>query len=243
MARRLDNPVARLLEVLQAVQGEPGNRPIRHAWATIFDVEANSTADVLRAVSDVVKLTREAREATKVLPGLDDALHMAPFNAVDAALGSVSLDRPTAQFTKGITGETLVSLRHVANQLSVVSPEGVLEEQDRQRLEAVVDEAIDTAVASDLPQQLKSVVLEHLFNAKRSLRRYQLWGTKGLTGALEGAVGAYNLREEQFKEHSDSAAVKAYYKVIVEIAAAVEAVDALIRLAEPVVKWLLEAGD
>ena len=209
-----NNPAARLHSILLKGKAKGPSAAFRVVCAEIFQLDSQDIASVLRVVSDMVFLVRDAKKAVVALEDIDNSLFVAPFDKIERALNQVNVQGNWGAFYDQLDEGTMTGLAFCADTLRVRCPEPVPQQVALDELLALVDETIAAVIKSTAPQQLKSVILEHLEAIKRAIKRFDIWGTKGLTNALESSVGAVLVERDVFSSERNHSTVKNFFEVL-----------------------------
>ncbi|NBB75604.1 MAG: hypothetical protein GVY35_18325 [Bacteroidetes bacterium] len=234
-----DNPAGRLWHILNDAKKKGANLRTREVWGEVFDIDKNSTSQILEKQGEVIHLLMDVKRSIGGIDGLNKDLYLRQLPSIENALANVRLSDKWEGFKNRLDDATMLSLAHCADKLSEYSNEIVLSQDDLQSLrkdvEALIDRILD---GPTINPKLQEILLEHLEVIRRAIINYNLYGSKGLKEAVETATGAVYLNREIFEAEKDSEAVDWYWKIIVRIGTLTALVSDAHELAPGVAKLL-----
>lgn len=189
-----NNPAARLLAFIQKARGIPGNISTRDGWARLFDLNNNDLPGILLGITDLIQLTNETRQAIQALDGLDHALYLRPVDKVLTIFTIMRFDVEWAQIIGQFDETTLYGLSICNDLLSKYSQEKPIAEETLKSMLDDIEALHEDVLNSDLPEELKSFLLEQLEKLRSALLHYRIFGSKRLRSALESITGAIFLK-------------------------------------------------
>jgi hypothetical protein len=236
-------PVGRLHNLLQAALQQSEQKSIRQVWAAVLGIPENDHAAILFGIAETIILVREAKEAISRLEGVNTELYLKPFPQIERVFSNSNLDRPWNSARSPLDAATMYGLQIGSDAVSRVAPEPALTPDDLTAIQEKVDALYDQVIAADLPQQLRSIVLERLDEIRRALKNYLLWGTKGLARAVERAAGAAWVNSELFRAAADNETVMEFFRLLAWIHSAAKAVGGAKLIGEGLPSSSLGVGE
>ena len=226
----LTNPVARLLDVLERMCDQQGGT-VAVVWAKTFG--SNVSEVPYLAIAQTLSLVAEARAAVEAhIEDDDKKLYVDPFDHLSGVLGSMIMDQNPQPLLDGIRA-SMMSLRFCAKMVDVdehrrVDTDLVAELWD------MVNELMDTVLASELPEPLRSVLYERIQAVRQAIEDFQLVGLDGLEVSLDGMVGALIRGREDLKGSKVREGLKAVFelgqRILVSAGKAKELAEPLFKL-------------
>ncbi|MBM7082763.1 hypothetical protein [Micromonospora humidisoli] len=189
------NSASRLAAILEQVRQQPKRAAIE-VWMEIFGVP--DRLGVLQSSADLARLVDQMEAEVRALPEDEDPDHLLAFlpqirNVVDGLLyvGNVHMNH----FVDQVTGEMIYSVGVCARALRRNGhSEPTLSEDSSNQLVEDVRSVIDAVVASDLPEDLKELLVDRLRGVEAALLSVRIGGYANVEKALDaltfGAVRA-----------------------------------------------------
>ncbi|MCZ7379140.1 hypothetical protein [Micromonospora sp. WMMC250] len=192
-----DNSASRLVALLSEVQQRSGSERLAiDAWMQIFGV--TNLAGVLKSAADFASLVDQVEAEVRALPEDEDPEHLlAHLPQVHKVLDSffssrrLKMDQVAAQ----VTGEMVYSIATCERALrrnGKVEP--VISENSSGQLVEDVRAIIDEVVRSDLPSDLKELLVDRLRGVEAALLKVRIGGYANVEKAMDaltlGAVRA-----------------------------------------------------
>lgn len=183
-----NNPAGRFYRLLSQAKGNQKNRNVNafKVWAELLEADEKKPWLVLRSLAGVMELPAIIREQIRGVPEIDQSLYLKWVPKVELAFASQRLNGHFHDFIQHIDDATLHGLEFCAECLSRKCPERRANESQLKEIAKDVAELIEEVLASDLPEDLRKFLLEHLNDLNRALQEYRLFGFK----PLERAYGA-----------------------------------------------------
>lgn len=191
-----DNSASRLATILEEARGKPGGRPAIEVWMGMFEVSRR--LDVLQKAADLAKLVDQVETEVRDLPEDEDPEHLLLYmpqirNFVDGLLHVANI--PMENITRQISGEAVYSLQICSRALrrnGRVEP--LISDASSKQLVEDVRAIIDDVVTSDLPDDLKELLVDRLKGVEAALLSVRIGGYANVEKAMDaltfGAVRA-----------------------------------------------------
>lgn len=195
---QLNNPAGRLLALLTGFQ-EAGNVSVVNAWRSVLGTE--SQEDTLAAVARVSALVPElevALEATGDESQIRSFRHfadewLAPILTPGLHWGQAGGDL--------VEDTPLVMLGSLSSFLGHLYPEGVVPDPEKQaELREKVAAALETVRQSDLPEQVRAVMVRRFHDMQWAIDHLEVAGPEGVKAAVERLTGAVVLQEPGIRQ-------------------------------------------
>ena len=196
-----NNPVSRLVAVLEKARPIAGATSLRNVWATTFGCEPSDTAELLRLVGSLIALAAEAKAAVQAVDNIDEQLYLAPFKPVENVLSNMNFERKWADVSLELSPQTMVGLKFAADLLKREGISAVEISDDRvNELISTLAEVLERAMDSELPDNLKRLFVRNLEELRRALLCLQISGPDGVEQEIDRAMGSILRYSQQLKD-------------------------------------------
>ena len=241
-----DNPAGRLYEIQdRACSFAQPNRPIKEVWAQVLGGYPADNGSLYYPLSQLIQLTQNAKKSVQQLTDVDQTLYLKPFENIERAFATTNLDQPWSEFKDRVDDATMIALRFVSDALSRMGTEDVIDPEVLSDLQSDVGSLLEKVLQSDLPDELKTVLIESLEDIRGAILEYRIRGADGLRRVLESSVGAVLRQREQTQRIHEEKELK----VIFDFLGILRELDKLVavslkakELVAPVVNYFLPSG-
>ena len=229
----LTNPVARLLGVLERMcDRDQQGGTVAVVWANTFGLNVSEVPYL--AIAQTLGLVAEARAAVEAhIEDDDKKLYVDPFDHLSGVLGSMIMDHNPQVLLDGIRA-SMMSLRFCAKMVDIADERRRVDTDLVAELWDMVNELMDTVLASELPEPLRSVLYERIQAVRQAIEDFQLVGLDGLEVSLDGMVGALIRGREDLKGSKVREGLKAVFelgqRILVSAGKAKELAEPLFKL-------------
>jgi hypothetical protein len=197
---KLDNPVKRLHRILEEARSKPGNVAIRYVWADALGVERTDVVELYLALAELVRLFHTAKGSVERLKDINRDYYLEPFDNIEVVITDSNLEQTWNKLKDRLDEITMLALQMASNIVSVEEGKTAISEKALQELQSETEDLLEKVLNTDFPsKELKAVLIEHLESIRRAILAYRVSGTEGLRRAVEGALGALFLHQEQVK--------------------------------------------
>jgi hypothetical protein len=237
-----NNPAARLHNILKECKErnkKDGNKPLFVVWRSMFSIPddkpdwyvLNSLALFARLPYQTLEIARrftsEELPEDTYLDWKDDLLK---------ACSTISSSALLAHFITPVSDVSLKSLQACAHIFSQRYPEKVIAEKDIAELNQKVTELQAELDASDIPDNLKQYLYDHIFLIQTALDHYPIMGSVGLKDAIDSCLGAGFTSTEIVQQTGKTDVGKRYWEFLSRGAM-------LIQYSETGIKLLAKASE
>lgn len=196
-----NNPVSRLVSVLEKASANPPASTLRQVWAKALGCEPKENAELLRLFGSLIALTGAAKAAVLDVEDINEQLYLSPFKAVENLLSNMNFDRRWSDVSGVLSPQTMIALKFAADLLKREGSAGVdLEDDKIKGLIETLDEVLQRVLDSELPANLKRLFMRNLEELRRSLLCIQISGPEGIEEEIERSLGSILRHSEQVKE-------------------------------------------
>lgn len=238
-----NNSVGRLYHILQDFR-DNSNGSVAVTWAKVFGIEPDDGSALAEARVQVYQLIIEAKEDTKSIPNHNQELLMRPFINVQRVM-NVALGENAATVKSFLDDATMQGLEYVDDILSRMFSSGEISPEQVAELQKKVEDLRNRVSETELPADLKGLLLFHLAKLARVLRYYRLYGVRGVQAAAVEAMGVYAVHVAQERPGEPDIAAeevaKDYVILLREIVSVTADVMQIMLVAKDYLPPLLEA--
>lgn len=156
----------------------------------------------MESVAELIKLIRDVEEITI---GLDDPnieLYQRVFPKLSEALAIINLHIQIEGVQQELNDDTMTSLRFLAGSLSTKSFENAIDGDSLELIRVKVEKLIRSAENTDLPKDLRKILIAHLTEIHRAITMYKVTGSGGLKKATERNIGFYATYFDELQKES-----------------------------------------
>ena len=224
------NPAARLLYFVNKAHSVPGNLPAIQGWRKVLDLKEDNCIEIYTGIADIIQLTRDTRKAIVGLDGYDQSLFLEPLDKVSSGINVVNLQGSWELVKNQFDDRTVLGLRFCSTVLDQHSKEATLSDDQIKSWLQDIEDLLDSIAASDVPDQLKIIFLEHLEKLRLALLHYWIFGTVGVQASVEKTFGALMIRRPEILAIGNDSFFKRFLALFTSVADAItvsEGVQAL----------------
>lgn len=194
-----NNPAGRLFDILDSARRQNGKESARKAWASVFEIDPSDTSALLQMLAELINLAGETKASIQKLDDVDHELHLKPFTKIEALLSRISLDSNWDNWKNQLDEVTLYGLQFSADKLSRRSGFSKLPEDEINSIRAAADDLFNVVSDSDLPVELKALLLRNLESIRRAFATFKLQGIDGIHNEIERSFGSILLHRDAIK--------------------------------------------
>lgn len=197
---KLDNPVKRLHQILEKARPQSGNVASRYVWADALGIDRNDLVSLYRALIDLHTLFHIARRSVGRLEDVNRDHYLKPFDNIEKVITDCDLNQPWSRQKKLLDDITMLTLELASNTVSAEAGKPAIGEEVLKDLQAETENLLERVLSTDFSsEELKTVLVDHLESICKAILAYRVSGTEGLRRAVESALGALFLHQEQIK--------------------------------------------
>jgi len=202
---KIDNPAGRLhAAIRQAMAKKPvDTAPMSEVLAGLYDGDPNDPIAMFLIWASLLENLTLARRGIESIPNINHALFLKPLERLEELLFKSSPHTQWVNFRTKLESGTMDLLEHTSDRLAETNPEPTIDLSALDKVKDNVAALIKSVLASDLPGELKAVVVDRLQNVINAITYYQLHGSRGLMRATDALIGVY-VREHEDLEKAPS---------------------------------------
>ena len=218
-----NNPAGRLHLLLTEGKKKADNISTKKIWAELLDVDPNDNSLLLRRIGKVIDLPAQIREQIKEDKEIvDHERYLKGISNIENILLQFAFSRPWKFFKEQINDTTLQSLDICDEILSRKRPDKSVKQEELKVIHDDVRQLFNEVFESDLDEELRKFILEHLKQIDLAIQEFKISGTKPLEVAFQAAVGDRVIRNikgevikpEELKKKSHRESWKKFIKIL-----------------------------
>lgn len=215
-AIKTDNPAGRLYEILDKTRSKSKTSRVRVVWAEVLDIDPNDSLKILSSLTELVKLVAESKKRIQQIQGINTDLYLQPFENIEKAFANLNFTQQWEPIKNLLDEPTMLGLAYCADYLSREAGEKEIDPKKLAELLKAVEALQKEVLASDLPEELKSVLIENLEKMHLSILGYRINGAEGIQRAIEMNLGSVFLHGDLIKAENKKQVMKKFYRLLLK---------------------------
>ena len=228
----------RLLAVLKDVRDARSGSSCLELLIRVSRDEASHPRSGHRLLARIYDLIEQARAEVAEHSEIKQPLYFSVLNRIDTHLRGANLQTTDNSIADPL-GALIEPLELCADQMDRFSNELLLNPDEVQSLIAAVEELSAALRESDLPTELRTVLVRRADDMRRALVEYSLGGAQGLEQAVAAALGTLMQHAQVVRANSKSPALAKYFETVVKVDAAVRTIHRWMEIGAPVALKLI----
>lgn len=209
------NPAWRIYETMNEVmsygnehysQVQPNySPPMRVVWMEAMQLEPEEDADERTyrdKLTEVMEQVILLEESIRRNLSMNQKVYLSQCDRVKRAIFQIEA-KTYDEYSRLFNEDLLLMLQTSADALSHYSYEPIIPLDDLQRLQAEVDELLESVLSSDIPAELKKLLTEGLASIRDAILRYRVYGAEGIRKAVDRNLGLIFRHPEDFTSASN----------------------------------------
>jgi hypothetical protein len=235
-----ENPAAKLHTLLDSAK-KKGNQNFRFTWANVFDIEQNDTSALLEKYNSLLNLYFSTKKIITENERLNNEKNIKYINLIGQALGLINFNNNTSQFISILTPEVMTALYYLSENISFIYdlPDSLISDDQLKEILEEVEELIFNITDSNLPPDVKQILVNNLYNIKESLHSYFITGIDGVRESLERSIGSTVMNNQVIAPEVENENVKGFFNVMLKINEIVSTLNGAKELIAPLTKFFL----
>lgn len=235
-----ENPAAKLYPLLKEAKNM-GDADCKNVWSTVFHIDESDISGLLKNYNSMLELYLSTKKLIEEDDRLNNERNLKYIDTIGMALSSFSLNRRNNTFVNLLTPEVMLALEYISENISFaynLSTSLIDEDKIRSILEEI-ETLISKITESELPSDVKVLLVKNLFIMKESLHNYFITGIEGVRDSLERTIGSVIINGSVIAPESDNEDVKGFYKIMMKFNEIVSTVNGAKELIAPLAKIFL----
>lgn len=235
-----ENPAAKLYSLIEKAQ-RLGIENTRTVWANVLEVDRQNTSALLNKYSSLIDLYYSTNKLIQNNDRLNNERNMRYMNLIGYALGALDLQSDNRQFLDTLTSEVMTALYYISENISLAYnlPDSVAKEDEIKEILEDIEALISNITDSELPADVKQILVKNLFMMKESLHSYFITGIEGVRESLERTIGSVVMNNQVIAPEAADENVKGFYKVMLRFNEIVSTINGAKELVAPLSKIFL----
>jgi hypothetical protein len=236
-----ENPAKKLYSILVTVNKIPPNVPFLDAWATVFEIDTSNTAKILQKYGSLLELYSLTKSVIENHDRLNNDRNNSYINHIGAGLMSIHTTGSISNVINSLNGEVMTALYYLSENISLIYDVNAEIISDNQVTEIIkdVDELIANIFASELPVEVKKLLVKNLNIIRESLQDYFISGIDGVRAALEQSLGSLIMNNQLITPEVENENVKGVFKIMTRLNEFFSTVNGAKELIAPITKFFL----
>lgn len=198
--KKIDNPAARLHQILLDGTACSGTLSCRNAWFDILKISEQTNINLLRAVANTAELTEKIIHIRDEVLKTTRAKSPHWYTQVNLAFNSQNLKGDWGSFKNHIDSLAISELDMLAMIFEQSNAEENLDEEKLAEFKVRIINLREEIIGSELDQGVQYALLALLKKALEAIEMYQVTGAGPIMEAVEASIGKVmfdqNLQEE-----------------------------------------------
>ena len=235
---KLDNPAARLLNILEMGLEHKKEKNCREVWCELLDTKVGDNATLMGRIGKVMSLSTDIMESLNNIGGVKVDRYLHWVTPIENAFIKNNLNGTWQGFRDHINPHVINYLSMTSDLLSHKTPESVLEKTSLDSILNNTRVLIDEVRESDLPDKIKEFMVKQLYRVCLSVEEHMINGAESVSNAVEAAFGYGLLHSEAVELAKTNPTAKKFWQNMANIALIVSISTGVLQLAPPINKLL-----
>jgi len=233
-----NNPAQRLYEIIKDGKQKPREKAAEEVWAELLGVPKKDKSLLLRRVGYVMALPAAIRESVSAISNIDHEVYLKWLPQVEASFSVLNFQMQWTQFIDRFDGAVVYGLEICSDLLSRQNPEKTLPANTIADLHVHVEELLKEVEGTELPEDVKKYISEHLFNIKSALDEYILLGITPLEREFYATIGSIIINRNIYKQSQESQTGKKFWKLMSNLALMISIAVGTIQIGKDTISLL-----
>ncbi|EOT1827778.1 hypothetical protein ACNHUJ_004433 [Vibrio vulnificus] len=238
MSTIMNNPAARLLNILEEGKQQNATQNCRAVWCKLLDVNPNDKVTFLGKLGKVLALSSEVVDELKKVDGINIERYMHWCQPVERAFSESNFSGQWNEFSKHLNEHVFNYLTMTSDFLSLRAPQAILPQQEVEKISSGALELISEVEASELPESIKSYMLAQLKKVVVAADDYKITGSKEVVQIVEETFGHAILKNDLVKPVENHPVAKKFWAYMANAAVITTIVTGALQIAPAVSKLL-----
>lgn len=236
----IDNPAARLLNILERGRELPSDMSCRKAWCQLLSVGIKDKAILMGRLGKVMSLSTEIISRLKNIDGIKVDRYIHWETPLDKAFLQNNLNGQWKAFNDHVDDHVINYLSMTSDLLSHKLPEPVLSKPSLDSILSNARSLIDEVKDSEIPVAIREFMIKQLHKICMAVEEYEINGAESISSAVESAFGYGVLHGESVELAKTDSTTKKFWQNMANIALIVSISTGVQQLAAPIVNLLPE---
>ncbi len=238
MSTVMNNPAARLLNILEEGKRQNVAQNCRTVWCKLLDIDPTDKVIFLGKLGKVLALSAEVVDELKKVDGINIERYMHWCQPVEQAFSESNFNGAWHDFSKHLNEHVFNYLTMTSDFLSLRAPQAILPKGDVEKISTGARELISEIVAANLPDHIKSYMLSQLKKVVVAADDYKITGSKEVVQIVEETFGHAILKHDLVKPVESNPIAKKFWTFMANAAVVTTIATGALQLAPTVTKLL-----
>ena len=237
-----ENVASKLHKILSQTKKYPETKQFRDVWSEIFSIPRTDTSEMIKRYASVIDLYKETLKLIEDHPKLNNDTNKKFLEYVGLSLGTLNINTNMGQFHGYLTSEVMTALHFISENISFVYhlEDSLLTEELVNELMSDIKDLIDKITFSDLPIEVKKLLVQNLNVINNSLHSYFITGIDGVTESLGQAIGTLFINRQAITpEIIEDDNVTGVFKFMGRLNEIISTISGAKELAAPIITYFL----
>jgi len=232
---KLNNPAARLYDLLQKGKSQKMDISIAQAWANLLNVQVNNQPLLLKRIGSVIELPSLIEKSITETTGVNHEIYLRWLSRVNGSFGIINFQTQWSSFISRFDVEIMYGIEICADMLSRTTQEKVISEPTLNELRDKIEQLLNEFSIEDLPIEIGQFILQRLIEIKEAIEEYPFRGTSPLESVLERSIGSIVISPNIYHDSKETTFGKKFWEVMGYIAIVVTITAGSIRIGQETV--------
>jgi hypothetical protein len=186
-----NNPLGRLHNILSEIADSNNLSPYT-TLSAIFNLNPDDKGAILASYSELYKLCEDARLLINNLTNINHNKLLEPINSAVLALSRINFNNSIdglRNLNDCLDEKLLSNLDLCSEMLSFSYKEKYLEDSTLKELSDNLNLIINSITDSNINDELKLILIQHLNTIDLSIKKYKIYGVSGIKSSLTSTIG------------------------------------------------------
>ena len=234
----MNNPAARLLNILVAGKKINPNTNCRKAWCQLLEIPEDDKALFLPKLGKVLSLSGEIFDELSKIDGIEVQRYMHWCLPVENAFSESSFNAIWNDFSKHLSEHVFNYLTMTADYLSYRNPQPILPKTEIDKITHDAADLLSEIISSSLPEKVKSYMINQLKKIIGAASDYKITGAQDVIKVVEETFGHSLLKHDLVTPLKTEPMVKKFWAFMANAAVITTIATGSLQLA-PIVSNML----
>ena len=236
MSAVMNNPAARLLNILEEGKQKNASQKCRTVWCQLLGIDVTDKITFLGKLGKVLALSAEVVDELKKIDGINVERYMNWCQPVEKAFSDSTFDSQWITFSQHLNEHVFNYLTMTSDFLSLRSPQPILPKSDVEKIAEDAKELILEITEANLPDNIKSYMLSQLKKVLVAADDYKITGSKEVVQIVEETFGHAILKNDLVKPVETNPVAKKFWTFMANAAVVTTIATGVLQLAPAVEK-------
>lgn len=234
----MNNPAARLLNILEEGKLQDSAQTCRIVWCKLLGIDYRDKTIFLGQIGKVLALSGEVVDELKKIEGINIERYMHWCQPLEIAFSESKFNGLWNDFSKHLNEHVFNYLTMTSDFLSLRAPQPILPLSEVEKISSGAKELILEIEAAELPESIKSYMLTQLKKVLVAADDYKITGAKAVVQIVEETFGHAVLKNNLVKPVEGNPVAKKFWAYMANAAVITTIATGALQLAPAIYKLL-----